>query len=55
MSKLLEETIIRLRALPVDMQDTVARQLIRQMEEEPEPGDREVIEEGREAYSKVTL
>ena len=58
MSKLLEEAISRLRRLPNDMQELAARHLIRQLEEEPEPGDREAIEEGRQAFQNrdfVTL
>lgn len=52
MSKLLEEAISRLRALPKPMQDSAARQLIRQMEEEPEPSDYKAIAEGREALKR---
>ena len=47
MTKLLEEAIDRLRALPETMQDGAARALIRQFEEEPEPGDRAAISAGR--------
>lgn len=47
MSKLLEEAISRLRTLPEEMQDLAARQVIRQLEEEPEPGDIADIKEGR--------
>src|SRR5687768_14739181 len=50
MTKLLEEAIGRLRQLPENMQDMAARQLIRQLEEEPEAGDRDAVEEGRRAY-----
>ncbi len=52
MSKLLEEAISRLRALPEPMQDSAARALLRQLEEEPEPGDREAIEQGREDFRR---
>jgi hypothetical protein len=41
MTKLLEEAIDRLRLLPTPMQDSAARAVILQLEEEPEPGDRE--------------
>lgn len=37
MTKLLDEAIERLRQLPATMQDSAARVLIRQLEEEPEP------------------
>jgi hypothetical protein len=50
MSKLLEQAIERLRELPEDMQDRAARALIRQLEEDPEPGDREAIDEGRREF-----
>lgn len=58
MSKLLEEAIQRLRQLPEPMQDTAARTVIRQLEEEPEPGDREAVAAGLEDYQQgdfVTL
>jgi hypothetical protein len=47
MTKLLEEAIHRLRQLPAAMQDNAARAVILQLEEEPEPGDREAVTEGR--------
>jgi hypothetical protein len=34
------------------MQDSAARALLRQLEEEPEPGDREAIEQGREDFRR---
>ncbi len=40
MTKLLEEAFGRLRELPDEMQDHAARQLLRRLEEEPEPDDR---------------
>jgi predicted transcriptional regulator len=46
-TKLLDEAIDRLRALPESMQDSAARALIMQFEEEPEPGDRAAISAGR--------
>jgi hypothetical protein len=47
MTKLLDEAIHRLRQLPEPMQDTAARAVIRQLEEEPEHGDPEAIAAGR--------
>jgi hypothetical protein len=47
MTKLLEDAIHRLRQLPETMQDSAARAVIQQLEEEPEPGDREAIAAGR--------
>ena len=47
MSKLLEQAIKRLRQLPEEMQDTAARAVMLQFEEDPEPGDLEAIAEGR--------
>ena len=58
MTKLLEQAIQRLRQLPDDMQDTAARALIAQLEEEPQPGDLEAIAAGREEFARgeyVTL
>ena len=58
MTKLLEEAIQRLRQLPAAMQDTAARAVILQLEEEPEPGDREAITAGWDEYQRgefVTL
>jgi hypothetical protein len=58
MTKLLEEAIDRLRRLPAAMQDTAARAVIRQFEEEPEAGDREAIAQGRAEFRRgefVTL
>jgi hypothetical protein len=58
MTKLLDQAIRHLRQLPDDMQDTAARALIAQLEEEPEPGELEAIKEGREAFARgeyVTL
>jgi hypothetical protein len=52
MTKLLEQAIAHLRQLPEDMQDTAARALISQLEEEPEPGDLEAIAEGRAAFNR---
>lgn len=47
MTKLLEEAIHRLRQLPSAMQDSAARAVILQLEEEPESGDAEAIAAGR--------
>jgi len=58
MTKLLEEAIQRLRQLPATMQDSAARAVIVQLEEEPEAGDREAIAEGRREFERgdfVTL
>ncbi len=52
MTKLLEDAIDRLRQLPASVQDTAARALITQLEEEPEPGDLAAIAEGRLAYER---
>jgi hypothetical protein len=37
------------------MQDSAARQALRQMDEEPELGDHEAIAEGREALKRPVL
>jgi len=58
MTKLLQQAFDRLRQLPSAAQDSAARALISQLEEDPEPGDREAIEKGREAFGRsdfVTL
>jgi hypothetical protein len=58
MTKLLEEAIHRLRQLPTPMQDSAARAVILQLEEEPEPGDREAVAAGRSDFQNgdfVTL
>jgi hypothetical protein len=58
MTKLLDEAIERLRRLPARMQDSAARTLILQLEEEPEAGDREAVAEGRRNFQRgefVTL
>lgn len=47
MTKLLEQAIAHLRQLPEEMQDSAARAVMLQLEEEPEPGDLEAIAEGR--------
>jgi len=46
-TKLLEQAIKRLRQLPEQMQDSAARAVMLQLEEEPESGDLEAIAEGR--------
>ena len=51
MTKLLEEAIDRLRDLPARMQDSAARAVISQLEEEPEPGDFEAIEGGQRQFA----
>jgi predicted transcriptional regulator len=58
MTKLLEQTIERLRHLSENLQDSAARALISQLGEEPEPGDLEDIKKGREDFARgdfVTL
>ncbi|HEY1474016.1 MAG TPA: hypothetical protein VGF53_08035 [Pseudolabrys sp.] len=50
MTKLLEQAIERLRQLPENMQDSAARTLISQLEEDPEPGDRAAVDEGRKEF-----
>jgi hypothetical protein len=52
MTKLLDKAIERLRQLPADMQNSAARALISQLEEEPEPGDREAVAERREQFDR---
>jgi hypothetical protein len=52
MTKLLEEAIDRLRKLPAPLQDTAARAVIMQLEEEPEPGDLAAIAEAQLAYER---
>ena len=47
MTKLLEQAIEQLRQLPEEMQDTAARALMMQLQEDPEPSDLEAIAEGR--------
>ena len=51
MSKLLEDAIDRLRQLPDEMQETAARTIIRNLEEDPEPGDYEAIAEARHDFA----
>jgi hypothetical protein len=58
MTKLLEEALQSLRQLPDAIQDQVARVILSQIEEEPEPGDLEAIEEARREFANsdfVTL
>ena len=51
MTKLLEEAFDRLRQLPASMQDSAARAVILQLEEEPEPDDLEAIEDGQRQFA----
>jgi hypothetical protein len=46
-TKLLEQAIKQLRQLPEQMQDSAARAVLLQLEEEPEAGDLQAISEGR--------
>lgn len=58
MTKLLDDAFDRLRQLPETVQDIAARALMTQLEEEPEPGDREAITAGWDEYQRgefVTL
>ncbi len=48
MTKLLEQAIEQLRQLPEEMQDSAARALMLQLQEEPQPGDLEATDKGRE-------
>lgn len=50
MTKLLEEAIDRLGQLPPAMQDSAARALILQLEEEREVSDHEAVAEGRRDF-----
>jgi hypothetical protein len=52
MTKLLEQAIARLRQLPDNVQDSAARVLIAQLDEEPELGDLKAIKEGREEFAR---
>jgi hypothetical protein len=52
MTKLLEEAFDLLRQFPASVQDTAARALITQLEEEPERGDLAAVAEGRRAYQR---
>jgi hypothetical protein len=58
MTKLLEEAFDWLRQLPDSMQDSAARAMFSQLQEELEPGDLEDIAEGRRDFQRgdfVTL
>jgi hypothetical protein len=52
MTKLLQQAIERLRQLPQAAQDSAAHALIHRLEEEPEPSDRQAIEEGRKVFRR---
>jgi hypothetical protein len=52
MTELLKEAIRRLRKLPAPVQDSAARAMLLQLEEEPELGDREAIIEGWLEYQR---
>ncbi len=52
MTKLLDEAVDRLRQLPESVQDVAARALMRQLEEQPEPGDLEAIKAGWDEYQR---
>jgi hypothetical protein len=55
MTKLLEEAIDQLRKLPTSVQDSAARAMLFQLEEELEPGDREATAAGRNGFEKSNL
>jgi hypothetical protein len=52
MTERLKEAIRRLRKLPEPLQDSAARAMLLQLEEEPEPGDHEPIMEGWQEYQR---
>ena len=52
MTRLFEQAVERLRQLSPDAQDSAALAIIAQLEEDPEPGDLEAIEEGRQAFAR---
>jgi hypothetical protein len=52
MTTLLEQAIARLRRLSPAEQDNAARVLMSQLEEEPESGDHEAINKGRDAFAR---
>ena len=57
-TKLLKQAMERLSQLSPGAQDSAARVLISQLEEEPEPGDLEAIKQGRHDFARgdfVTL
>jgi hypothetical protein len=51
MTKLLDEAFDRLRELPEEMQESAARSIMRTLEEEPEPGDIDAIQEARREFA----
>lgn len=51
MTKLLEEAIQSLQQFPDEVQEHVARIILSQIEEEPEPGDHEALEEARREFA----
>ena len=58
MTKLLQQAIERLRQLPPAVQDSAARVLISQLDEDPEPSDRAAIAKGQQEFDQgdfVTL
>jgi hypothetical protein len=52
MTELLKEAIRRLRQLPEPVQDSAARAMLLQLEEEPESADHEPIMDGRIEYQR---
>ena len=51
-TKLLKQAMERLSQLPPAAQDSAARAVMSQLEEEPEPGDRKAIAAGREDFAR---
>ena len=52
MTRLLEEAIDRFRRLPAPMQDSAARAVILQLDEESGPDDPEAVKEGRREFER---
>ena len=55
MTRLLQQAIEQLCQLPEPLQDSVARAVLLQLEEEHDPGDREAFSEGRSESSRANL
>lgn len=50
MTKLLEQTVEKLRKLPDAVQDLAARRLLQHVNEKPDQGDLDAITDGRRAF-----
>ena len=55
MTKLLEDTIARLRKMPDVVQDLAAQRLLQHVDELPEQSDLAAIAEGRSAFARGEL